>query len=153
MWSLGRRNGGIRTRAVRLTDQRLGSTHLLDSLARSGAELATRPQRRAITNDAGKVKSKGGAHRAYVYIHHIRPAKGKGQKVQGKLFEGTYFVHRTQHSGPLIKLLSGHQALLAVPGKDPALALSLAGFGRMTAWRQGSFVKAAAHFLRGPPRV
>lgn len=33
-------------------------------------------------------------------------------------------------------------------GKDLALALSLAGFGRMTAWRQGSFVKAAAHFER-----
>lgn len=151
MWSLGRRNGGIRTRAVRLTDQRLGSTHLLDSLARSGAELATHPQRRAITKDAGKVKFKGGAHRAYVYIHHIVRQRAKGKRYRANCPKVLRTLYTAQWA--INQAADGTSGTPGSSGKDPALALSLAGFGRMTAWRQGSFVMAAAHFLRGPPRV
>lgn len=49
---------------------------------------------------AGKVKSTGGAHVAYVYIHHVfalpraegrgQWANGRGPKIQGKLL---YIVH------------------------------------------------------------
>lgn len=109
---------------------------------------------------AGKVKSTGGARMAYVHIHHVFAlprAEGRGQMAEGPRYRANYCtVHCTQHSGP-VRLSSCSHAwggkLETRPswrssGKDPAHALSLAGFGRMTAWRQGSFVKAAAHFER-----
>ena len=81
------------------------------------------------------------------------PAKGKGRRVRGSRYRancgGLHCAYTKQHSGTIYQAgVGGNQAVLAGSGKDPALALSLAGFGRMTAWRQGSFVKAAAHFER-----
>lgn len=107
---------------------------------------------------AGKVKSTGGAHMAYVHIHHVFAlprAEGRGQMAEGPRYRANYCTLYTDTVGqldyPAALTLGGKpetRPSWRSSGKDPAHALSLAGFGRMTAWRQGSFVKAAAHFER-----
>lgn len=85
----------------------------------------------------------------------------RGQRAEGKWPRAQdtgqiivlYIVHSTvgQLDYPAALTLGGKpetRPSWRSSGKDPAHALSLAGFGRMTAWRQGSFVKAAAHFER-----
>lgn len=88
----------------------------------------------------------------------IQPPYFDLPSARGQMAEGTRYRanHCTLHTAqgascPAALTLGGGDQTSGSPGtsgKDPALALSLAGFGRMTAWRPGSFVKAAAHFER-----